>query len=712
MSQTIITLAFEQWKARQAVSGAPVLLDGFVLANVPGLDPAAPINRSEGLPPAAQIVHRQDVSQAGVINENAVAYSVTLGADVGDFAFNWIGLINKATNTVAMIVHAPVQQKVKNAAGQQGNVLTRSFVMEYNGAQAETQITTPAETWQIDFTARLGGVDERQRIENVDIYGAAAFFDNGYLVTKSGSSYSIAPGVGYVAGLRTQLAASQPLTLTTKPVKVWLDVCFKGTLTSVWAVETAIKVAASLADYVADGRQHYVFAVASIDAAGNITDLRPKGSLADQGGASAYARKDRNLSDLDSIPKAREALKLKGASLLDVGTAAGTVAAGNDPRIVNAVPNTRKINGHQLTSDFDLSAEDVKALAVTNIRAQRDPSVGNVADANDLPANATSFVYSNVPNAPPFTGSLLDFSGAGNGYNVTISASYSGAGERIAFRTRNGDAKAWNSWYEIYHTGNKPSAADVDAIPDGSISGGPNAPAWNAKSGLYNLSLDGSSQMIFHLNQRVGSCPSAQFRIDYKNRGIWYRSARDRFGFEADWSELLTHTGSLNITGPLRSSAEYQATKPDNFRIAYNGYGVFWRNDGIRHYLMMTDKNDIYGGYNSLRPFYVDIATGKCQFGHDVGFSGNIYGNGVIQPGNYSNFDARYFTQAAANARYVTGVRLGARGQITTDGNMTEAPRGCVITGGNGNEGNQIGYMYYRPLQQLINGTWVTVAYA
>lgn len=197
------------------------------------------------------------------------------------------------------------------------------------------------------------------------------------------------------------------------------------------------------------------------------------------------------------------------------------------------------------------------------------------------------------------------------------------------------------------------TASDVDAIPDGSVSGGANAPAWDAKSGMYNLSLDGASQMVFHLNQRLGSCPSAQFKFDYKNRGIWYRTARDKFGFEADWSELLTHTGSMNITGPLRSSAEYQATKPDNFRIAYNGYGVFWRNDGIRHYLMVTNKNDIYGGYNSLRPFYVDIATGKCQFGHDVGFSGNIYGNGVIQPGDYSNFDTRYYTKSQTDAAYM-----------------------------------------------------------
>ncbi|ELY4749144.1 phage tail protein, partial [Cronobacter sakazakii] len=96
MSQTVITLAFEQWKAQQGVTGEAILLDEFVFANVPGLNPDAPISRSETLPPAAQIVHRQAVSRKGVVNENAVVHSVVLGADVGDFSFNWIGLMNKA----------------------------------------------------------------------------------------------------------------------------------------------------------------------------------------------------------------------------------------------------------------------------------------------------------------------------------------------------------------------------------------------------------------------------------------------------------------------------------------------------------------------------------------------------------------------------------------------------------------------------------------
>ncbi|MEI2682123.1 gp53-like domain-containing protein [Erwinia aphidicola] len=93
---------------------------------------------------------------------------------------------------------------------------------------------------------------------------------------------------------------------------------------------------------------------------------------------------------------------------------------------------------------------------------------------------------------------------------------------------------------------------------------------------------------------------------------------------------------------------------------------IFWRNDGVRHYLMLTNKDNEYGNFNDLRPFYVDIATGKCQFGHDVGFSGNIYGNGVIQPGNYSNFDARYYTKSQTDSAYMAKTGAYTKGESNT----------------------------------------------
>ncbi|ECM1520992.1 phage tail protein [Salmonella enterica subsp. enterica serovar Typhimurium] len=327
MSQTTITLAFEQWKAQQGATGEPVLLDEFVFANVPGLDPDQPVDRNETLPPAEQIVHRQAVSRKGVVNDNAVVHSVVLGADVGDFSFNWIGLLNKASGTLAMIVHAPLQQKLKTAEGQQGNVLTRSFLMEYNGAQAETGINTPAETWQIDFTARMAGMDERQRLENIDIFGAAAFFGDGYLVGKSGNQFYVTKGTGYVAGLRTTLAENLNITVTTRPVKVWLDVCWTGTLTSVWGVQSRITVADNLADYVQNDIQHYVFAVAGIDENGNITDLRPKGTLNEQQASDALRKHEQSRNHPDATTREKGFVQLSSETNSDSEMLAATPKA-------------------------------------------------------------------------------------------------------------------------------------------------------------------------------------------------------------------------------------------------------------------------------------------------------------------------------------------------------------------------------------------------
>jgi hypothetical protein len=329
MSQTVITKAFVEWKARQAADNQFVTLDEFIFAYVPGQDDTVPVANTETIP-TDKIVYRQAVGKTGVVNANSVVYSVTLGADVGDFDFNWIGLANKATGTLGMIIHAPTQRKVKNASGQQGNVLVRSMLMEYSGAQASTNITTPAETWQIDFTARLAGMDEAVRLSALDIYGAGAFFDNGFLVAKTGTQFFVTAGLGYVGGLRAALAANRNITVSAKPTKVWVDVCYQGTLTSAYKTEIKFTVAASLANYSTNGVMHYVFALASIGANGAITDLRPKGS-------SLYLRRDKNLADID-----------------DTSAALNTL---------NGVPKTRTVNKKALTDDIILTPADVGAIS-------------------------------------------------------------------------------------------------------------------------------------------------------------------------------------------------------------------------------------------------------------------------------------------------------------------------------------------------------------
>lgn len=451
MSQTAITIAFEQWKAQQGAENVDVVLDEFVFANVPGIDPEKPIDRLETIP-VASVVHRQAVSKTGVVNENAVVYSVVLGAEVGDFDFNWIGLTNKASGTLAMVVHAPMQKKVATADGQQGNVLTRSFLMEYSGAATETQINTPAETWQIDFTARLAAMDERQRIENVDIYGSGSFFGDGWLIVRNGNQYSTTAGAGYVGGLRVELAAAQPITVGVKPVKVWLDVCWKGTLTSVWGAEHKLVVTESLQDYQSDGVQHYVFALASIDASGVVTDLRPKGTLGDQQGNNDFVRKDKNLSD---VKDKAQALKTLGG-----------------------VPKTQKVNGHELDGDVDVTAQDIFGGQAVSIPDAADLNSYTVPGLYYQPSNAQSVSGRNYPETN--AGSLEIYKSAGitQVYRVYLSTrSY----------VRSFYAGAWTAWVMQYDKENKPTPSEVGAV---STAGGDvgyldNADHYSTKSGAW-----------------------------------------------------------------------------------------------------------------------------------------------------------------------------------------------------------------------------------
>jgi len=492
MSQTTITLAFEQWKAQQAIDGKAVVLDEFVLANVPNLDIDSPIDRAEQLPAAQYIVHRQAVSATGLVNENAVVYSVTMGAEVGDFSFNWVGLINKATGVLAMIVHAPLQSKIKNAEGKQGNVLTRSFLMEYNGAASETQITTPAETWQIDFTARLSGMDERQRLENVDLYGAAAFFGDSFLVTRSGSQYSITQGIGYVGGLRCQLPATQNITVTTKPVKVWADVCWKGTLTSVWAEELKITVANTLANYVQDGVQHYVFAVANIDANGVITDLRPKGALSDQQANDALKKHEQSRNHPDGTVNAKGFVQLSSATNSTSETLAATskaVKAAYD--LANGKYTAQDATTNQkgivqlnsaTNSDSEAQAATPKAVKAANDNANgrvpKGAGLNSYAEtildvATDLRTRSGFFNASSAKNGMPSGHEWKQYINAAHsnaqGYNATIGIDFDG--NVIGFAVVS--AGVFRGWKFIHHDGynNFPVGAPVawpsDSIPSG-----------------------------------------------------------------------------------------------------------------------------------------------------------------------------------------------------------------------------------------------------
>ena len=228
---------------------------------------------------------------------------------------------------------------------------------------------------------------------------------------------------------------------------------------------------------------------------------------------------------------------------------------------------------------------------------------------------------------------------------------------------------------------------------------------------------------------------------------------------------------SLSSAYGLRSRGEITSSSANGLRIAYGNYGFFIRNDGSSTYFMLTKSGDRLGTYNNLRPLIINDATGAVSMGHGLSVTGdivsstkvragsgkkftvsssntstkeaafNLWGNssrpvvaelgddagwhfysqrntdnsitfavnGQVSPSNYGNFDSRY----------VRDIRLGGAATYKPANNgMTwthQAPSGCVYSGiivqdTGSNSADNIGGVYYRPVQKYINGTWYNVA--
>lgn len=740
MSQTTITRAFEQWKAQQGATGEPVLLDEFVFANVPGLDPDQPVDRNETLPPAEQIVHRQAVSRKGVVNDNAVVHSVVLGADVGDFSFNWIGLLNKASGTLAMIVHAPLQQKLKTAEGQQGNVLTRSFLMEYNGAQAETGINTPAESWQIDFTARMAGMDERQRLENIDIFGAAAFFGDGYLVGKSGNQFYVTKGTGYVAGLRTTLAENLNITVTTRPVKVWLDVCWTGTLTSVWGVQSRITVADNLADYVQNGVQHYVFAVAGIDENGNITDLRPKGTLNEQQASDALRKHEQSRNHPDATTREKGFVQLSSDTNSESEMLAATPKAvkaamdnangrleknsngGDIPdkkqfaRTIGAVTSTTITLGESgwfkiatvvmpqststaviklyggsgynvgsfeqaAISELVLRAGNGSPVGITATLWRRSPSAANeVAWVNT--SGDTYDIYINIGQYAYWLIAQYDYTGNAN---VTLHSTpeYSSA--------QPGNSTSGQT-YTLYNSLMKPTAGDVEAL---SVNGG----RLNGALGIGTDNALGGNSIVFGDNDTGFKWHSDGVLGIYANNAL--------VGY-IDNSGLHMSVDVLS-NGAIRAGNAKKLSLTSNNNSALTATFNLW-GDPNRPTVIELDDDQGWHLYSQRNPdgsivFTVNgditantLRAGGAIYQNNGDIFGSLWGNGWLSTWIHNNV--------------VKAVRLGP---VALSGGLWrdfQLGGGQVVTGfhtdGSWEMEGDDDKVYYRPIQYLIGDTWVT----
>lgn len=286
MSQ-VITNAFEQYWQSSLAAEQPVVLDEFILADIPNLDITAPIDPDTVLPPESQIVHRQSVDQRGRINNNAVAYTIVMDTTVGDFSFNAMYLRNKQNGVIGMIVYKGRETKLKTdqTTGQTGNSLVKSMLMGYDQAAEATLTNVDAGTWQIDYAARLRGQDEDLRQLASQLYGHHTFIGDGFKVVQQDGGHQVTQGVAIVGGLRIELKQPQVIYPGTKPIGVWVDVHRSGSLLSEHQNHfTIITSVADLTDHVDEsGYPHYVAKLGTVQADGTVVDGR--GSISTGTGA-------------------------------------------------------------------------------------------------------------------------------------------------------------------------------------------------------------------------------------------------------------------------------------------------------------------------------------------------------------------------------------------------------------------------------------------
>ncbi|MGI2107848.1 phage tail protein [Shewanella frigidimarina] len=280
----VITIAGERLFALKAQNNEQLDIDTFIFANVPGQDPNATIDRNESVPPVGQQVHQQIVQQVGRVNDNVVIYSTVLDSLTGPFDFNWVGLYSSVNQTLIAVSHIPSVSKTITVPGAAGNTLNRNFGIEYSGIADLTGITVQPETWQLDFTARLSGMDELTRQLAADMNGKDWFIDDGFKVVprSTTNTFKVTSGAGYVSGLRVELIQDHILTLQSYPQFVYVDTWFDGDASSQWKPKTAFTVTnGEMDDYIdVNGKQHYVFKLALITAANSVEDLRNVDGLA------------------------------------------------------------------------------------------------------------------------------------------------------------------------------------------------------------------------------------------------------------------------------------------------------------------------------------------------------------------------------------------------------------------------------------------------
>lgn len=420
------------------------------------------------------------------------------------------------------------------------------------------------------------------------------------------------------------------------------------------------------------------------------------------------------------------------------------VKAAND-NANGRVPSGRRINGHALTDDFNISAQDIfNGQAV---------AIGNAADLN---AYTTAGLYYQPANAQAQTGRNYPEANAGS---LEV---YKHAGITQIYRIYNSSRSyirslysgTWSGWVKQYDTANKPSPADIGAVNKNS----------DTMTGRLVMNVDGEA---IRLQPKTAGYASYIICSDSANTNHWYVGAGSTTNANvtllnykgANNSITLNSDGTVNlnptqgksaiVNGPLQVGAIGSAAlnigdNDSGLRSSKDGQVDLWANGKMFGYwntttfsftgqIIPTNYSNFdarfiiadsasYAGFASndaARPYMRHKASNAVV---ELARKGDAYtkaeSDGRFQPkGNYTPAGQAY-TKAESDARYgvVNGIRRGGQQlRNPTDawfGNW-ESPAGCVVTGitmENRSDGRKLG-VYFRQMQYLNKQTnaWVNI---
>ncbi|WP_171855362.1 phage tail-collar fiber domain-containing protein [Enterobacter hormaechei] len=382
----------------------------------------------------------------------------------------------------------------------------------------------------------------------------------------------------------------------------------------------------------------------------------------------------------------------KGIVQLSSATNSTSEALAATPKAVKAandnangrVPSGRRINGHTLTDDFDISVQDIfngQAVAIGNAM---DLNAYTTAGLYFQPMTAYAQSGRNYPEA--LAGSLEVYKHAGI---TQIYRIYHNS--RSYIRTQY--SGSWSAWVKQYDAANKPTAGDVGAIP-----------------------LIGSTEVkgLIRNAAEFQSTSANSFRIAYGDYGSFWRNdgsnlylmltnKGDAYGAYNALRPLRVslETGALQSETPLTVSNTIYATK--EITAGYSGAFAWveqyktkapffnsYSTTGASEYHPVIKQQATIASKNSWAFSFGSLVAGdelswhlhmKGSGGSEVNFKWDTKGNftapGQVNPGSYANFDNRYYTKAQSDAGYMakTGAYTKAEsdGRFQPKGNYTPA---------------------------------------